>query len=76
MISDMAHMTSFTGSDTVPAYKGLVQYYGGRKGDILHSVPASEHSVMCSYGKDNEIEAYRHILKTYPTGIVSIVSDT
>ena len=31
---------------------------------------------MCSFGKERELEAFRHMLKTYPTGIVSIVSDT
>lgn len=77
IISGMAHLLNFTGSDTVPAYNGILDYYGGKSGpNIMASVPASEHSVMCSYGQDNEIDAYRNMLKVYPTGIVSIVSDT
>ena len=41
------------------------------------SVPATEHSVMCMGTKDNEIGTFeRLITELYPTGIVSIVSDT
>lgn len=31
---------------------------------------------MCSFGRENELDAYKHMLNKYPTGIVSIVSDT
>lgn len=75
IISGMAHLLSFTGSDTVPAYKGVIDYYGG-KDNIMMSVPASEHSVMCSFGRDGELEAYKNMLRLYGDGIVSIVSDT
>lgn len=70
-ISGMAYLTSFTGSDTVPAYKELYNYYQGRPGDMSHSVPASEHSVMCSFGCAHELDASRNMLHIYPTGIVS-----
>ena len=41
------------------------------------SVPATEHSVMCMGTQDGEIETFhRLITDLYPTGIVSIVSDT
>ncbi len=77
-LSGMAHLTSFTGSDTVPAFQAAVDYYNVKPEatDLMVSVPASEHSVMCSFGKDGELDAYRHMLKLYPTGICSIVSDT
>lgn len=74
-ISGAAHLINFRGTDTVPAVKFLMDYYDA-SGLIGASVPASEHSVMCSYGQEEEIQAFRHMLKTYPTGIVSIVSDT
>lgn len=54
-------------------------------GMILGSVPATEHSVMCAgatdaprdeNGKIDEINTYRRLLKEYPSGIVSAVSDT
>ena len=41
------------------------------------SVPATEHSVMCSGSKDGELETFKRLItEVYPTGIVSIVSDT
>jgi len=76
VISGMAHLMVFKGSDTIPAHAGLIKYYGANKLNTMKSVPASEHSVMCSFGKTNEIEAFKHMLRTYPTGVVSIVSDT
>lgn len=76
-ISGIAHLLSFLGSDNVPALPCAIEYYQANTDEpILLSVPASEHSVMCSFGRDQEIEAFRHMLKKYPTGIVSIVSDT
>lgn len=37
----------------------------------------TEHSVMCAGGEDGEIETYRRLINDlYPTGIISIVSDT
>jgi nicotinamide phosphoribosyltransferase len=75
-ISGAAHLLSFTGSDTIPAFNFARQYYMADRKGLMASVPASEHSVMCSYGRDNEIEAFERMLELYPTGIVSIVSDT
>ena len=31
---------------------------------------------MCAGGKESEVETFRRLLKTYPSGVVSIVSDT
>jgi nicotinamide phosphoribosyltransferase len=31
---------------------------------------------MCAGGKDSEVETFRRLIKQYPTGIISIVSDT
>lgn len=76
-ISGVAHLVSFLGSDTVPALPCAIEYYNGDTNElIITSVPASEHSVMCSFGKDDELSAFRHMLDLYPAGIVSIVSDT
>ena len=77
-ISGVAHLLSFLGSDNVPALPCAVEYYNAdiQGAPILLSVPASEHSVMCSFGREDEIGAFRHMLELYPTGIVSIVSDT
>lgn len=77
-IEGMAHLLSFTGSDDVIAHQVATKTYGAvpLKELIMASVPASEHSVMCSYGEENEFDAFKNILDLYPTGIVSIVSDT
>lgn len=76
-ITGGAHLLSFTGSDTVPSREWLIRNYrASRNSPFLLSVPASEHSVMCSFGRTDEMEAFRHMLNLYPTGIVSIVSDT
>lgn len=74
-LSGAAHLLNFFGSDTVPAVKFLRDHYAGEF-PIGLSVPATEHSVMCSYGSDNEFAAFERMLDVYPTGIVSIVSDT
>lgn len=77
-LSGSAHLLNFMGTDTIPAIKFLKEYYGAdaKQGPIGLSVPASEHSVMCSFGRENELDAFRNMLSLYPTGIVSIVSDT
>lgn len=74
-VSGAAHLLNFFGTDTVPAI-GFLQKWYGAEFPIGLSVPASEHSVMCSFTEKHEIEAFKHMLDTYPSGIVSIVSDT
>lgn len=75
MLSGMGHLTSFLGTDTVPAIVAAKKYYGTGYG--LSSVPATEHSVMCAGEKDGEFETFRRLIEDiYPSGVVSIVSDT
>lgn len=77
--SGMGHILSFVGSDTLPAIAYAEQYYNAdvTKELVACSVPASEHSVMCAGKKEDERETYRRFIEDlYPTGIVSIVSDT
>ena len=68
-------MQVFLGSDTLPVISGLRKYYNA-KGFVVGSVNATEHSVMCAGTKDDEIGTFRALMKTYPTGILSVVSDT
>jgi len=69
-----AHLTSFEGTDSLSAVLYVKQMYSSKVGA---SVPATEHSVMCMGTKQNEEETFRRLLTdVYPTGIVSIVSDT
>ncbi len=73
--SGLGHLTSFMGTDSLPTIWGARKYYGA-EGAFCGSVPATEHSVMCAGGKEDEIETFRRLLETYPTGILSVVSDT
>ena len=74
--SGAAHLLSFTGSDSLTSIDFVRRYYDGDNGLVLGSVPATEHSVMCAGGEDDEQETYARLLDLYPTGIVSVVSDT
>lgn len=77
--SGMGHLTSFTGTDTIPAICALEKYYEAdcEKELIGGSVNATEHSVMCAGGHGGELDTFsRLITEVYPSGIVSIVSDT
>lgn len=79
ILSGMAHLLSFTGTDTIPAIDALELYYNADSDKELigGSVPATEHSVMCSGSKDGELETFKRLItEIYPNGIVSIVSDT
>ena len=79
MLSGAGHLLSFTGTDTVPAIDFLEDFYGADSEIELvgGSVPATEHSVMSMGTKEDELETFhRLITDTYPSGIVSIVSDT
>lgn len=75
--SGAGHLLSFLGTDTIPAIEYLEQYYYGKDTFVGGSVPATEHSVMCAGGKEDEVATIRRIIKdVYPSGVVSVVSDT
>lgn len=59
-----AHLHYFNGSDTIIG------------GNNAQSVLASEHSVMCADGKENEFKTYERLIKKFPKGILSLVSDS
>lgn len=72
-----AHLTSFLGTDTVPALDYLEEYYSGLETFLGGSVAATEHSVMCMGGTEGEQELVKRLItQVYPSGVVSIVSDT
>lgn len=77
IMSGMGHMTSFCGSETIPAIAGLEDNANAGEELIAATIPATEHSVMCAGGKEDELETFRRLItEVYPTGFVSIVSDT
>lgn len=78
-LAGLGHLLSFTGTDTLAAVDLAEDYYGADASAELigSSVPASEHSVMCMGGEGDEIGTFRRLVTdVYPSGIVSVVSDT
>lgn len=83
VLSGMGHLTSFYGSESLPAVIELKKYYNESE-DVITAgtVAATEHSVACANTDyDNEgnasDEAYiDHMLDVYPSGFFSIVADT
>lgn len=77
--SGAGHLLSFVGTDTIPSILYHEEFYNAdmEKELVGTSIPATEHSVMCSYGQTNELDLFKHLIKeVYPTGFFSVVSDT
>lgn len=74
-LSGLGHLVAFTGTETVPVLQYIQDYYPF-EGFLAGTVPATEHSVMCAGGDDNEEETFRRLMDLYPAGILSVVSDT
>lgn len=76
-IGGLAHLLHFVGSDNIPAVRYVDQYYDTPM--AAYSVPATEHSIMCSLGDaDDEVEAFEYLVDNMmePNGILSVVCDT
>lgn len=77
--SSAGHLLSFYGTDTISALDYLEEFYLANADTELigGSVPATEHSVMCMGGMDDEVQTIRRLITdVYPSGIISVVSDT
>ncbi|MFC3860294.1 nicotinate phosphoribosyltransferase [Deinococcus antarcticus] len=75
-IGGLAHLVNFQGSDTLEALRVARNHYDA---DIAgYSIPAAEHSTITSWGKENEVEAYRNMVKMFGKkgGIYAVVSDS
>jgi len=75
-IGGAAHLISSLGTDTLMAAPYAVTYYDADVSNLGYSVSASEHSIMTAYGKENEFQLTRELIKKYPKGILSVVSDS
>ena len=84
--SGLGHATSFMGDDSLPTIVSARDYYD-ETGFVVGSVNATEHSVQSAnilsieeeLNKTREIAemlTLRHLMKQFPTGILSVVSDT
>lgn len=76
--SSAGHLLSFVGTATIPSILYIEKYYNSNLENEVIGIgtPSTEHSVMCSYGTD-ELKAYKRLIKdVFPSGVLSIVSDT
>eukprot|EP00434_Breviolum_minutum_P036778 symbB.v1.2.032601.t1/scaffold3933.1/size58575/11 len=74
-IGGAGHLVNFLGTDTVAALLCTKKYYNAKKA-AGHSIPASEHSTITSWGVDHEVDAMKNMLLQYPSGLVACVSDS
>lgn len=75
-LGGMAHLVNFMGTDNVSGIMAAMEYYDA---DVCgFSIPAMEHSTVTSWGRENEAEAYRNMLKIYGKAgkLVAFVSDS
>jgi len=75
-IGGAAHLVNFMGTDTVSALcLARAHYHEPMAG---YSIPAAEHSTITAWGRENEVEAYRNMLRQFakPGSIVAVVSDS
>lgn len=77
-IGGLSHIINFMGSDTLAAIIYARQYYNTNDVTPCFSIPAAEHSTITSWGRENEIEAYRNMLNQFakPGKMVAVVSDS
>jgi nicotinamide phosphoribosyltransferase len=73
-IGGAAHLVNFKGTDTINGIIMAQQYYNS--GVCGNTIPASEHSTITSWGKENEGKAFANMLKKYPRGTIACVSDS
>lgn len=74
-IGGAAHLVNFAGSDSMGAIDYVKQLYGGKI--VGYSVPATEHSIMCAYGHNNELASFERMVDiAQPGSVLSVVSDT
>lgn len=75
-IGGASHLVNFMGSDTVEGVLLANRFYQSAMAGF--SIPAAEHSTITSWGRDNEAEAYRNMLRNFarPGALVAVVSDS
>jgi nicotinamide phosphoribosyltransferase len=73
-IGGMAHLVNFLGTDTLAGIEYAMRYYDS---DVCgFSVMAAEHSTVTAWGRDHELDAYRHFIEQFPSGLMSVVADS
>lgn len=67
-LGGFAHLTCFMGTDNFNSLKYTKEVYNVKDedmGSIGHSIPATEHSTVTSWGKENEFKMVMNFLDTY-----------
>lgn len=76
-VGGAAHLVNFMGTDTGPALLHAMRYYDAPVSGTAASIPASEHSTITSWGRENEVEAFRNMLNQFGDGmLLACVSDS
>jgi nicotinamide phosphoribosyltransferase len=75
-LGGMAHLVNFLGSDTLSGVRYARRYYDEPM--AAYSIPAAEHSTITCWGRGNELDAYRNLLRQYgkPGRLFACVSDS
>ena len=75
-IGCLSHLVNSKGTDSLMAIPYAINNYGANINDLAYSVVASEHSIQTSLGKEKEFDVTRRLIKKFPIGVLSIVSDS
>lgn len=63
-LGGMGHLINFMGTDTFEALEGVMEYYNTDQ-IVGFSIPASEHSTITSWGRENEVKAYENMIDRF-----------
>lgn len=76
-LGGMAHLVNFMGTDTAEALVGVMEYYNTDE-VVGFSIPASEHSTITSWGRENEVKAFENMIDKFagPGKLYACVSDS
>ena len=73
-IGGLAHLLYFRGTDNIVALQAARKYYNENMAGF--SIRATEHSIQCAYGKNNQLDYIGNIINSCKDGeTVSIVLD-
>lgn len=74
----LAHMISFSGNDCLAGTKYVLDVYKDKDRVYGLSIPASEHSISCAWGPDNEKGYVLNMIDQFKEehNAISIVADT
>ncbi len=83
VLGGMAHIVNFWGTDTIEGIIGAHAYYDAditsmEAPPVARTIPASEHSTITSWGRENEVKAFENMINQFstPGSIYACVSDS